>query len=89
MTFLLDNQGFREPSTFSEFFPRMASETGPGWYVFGRNRHFYGGDYIKLCARPDVRARRYRHYNGPVRRGWRTKAEAQEVADWLNRAVWV
>lgn len=88
MTFIFNNQGFREPSTFAEFFPQRSPHTGPGWYVFGRNRHFYGGSYIKLCARPDVRARQYRHYNGPVRRGWYTKAEAQEIADWLNRAVW-
>lgn len=88
MTFLLDNQGFREPGTFAGFFPQRAPETGPGWYVFGLNRHHYAGHYVALCARPDVRARRYRYYNGPVRRGWHTKAEAQEIADWLNRAVW-
>ena len=68
---------------FSDFFVAKASDKGPGWYVYGRNAG-YGGKLITLVARPDVAARKHPHYNGPVRRGWRTKAEAQAIANKLN-----
>jgi hypothetical protein len=75
---------------FRDFFPERDGARGPGWYVFGRNAEKYGtradgkGAYTMLCARPEVKARKHPHYNISVRRGWRTKAEAQQVADQLN-----
>lgn len=76
---------------FGDFHARRDGATGPGWYVYGRNSEKYGtrpdgsGAYVMLCARPDVPPRRHPHYNAPVQRGWRTKAEAQMVADAMNR----
>lgn len=91
MTFQFNNVN-HEGYVFADFFP-MRDHTGPGWFVFGRNPLKYGcrdddgsGRYIKLCAFPDKPERRHVHYNGPVRHGWRTKRDAQQVADWLNRA---
>jgi len=68
---------------YNRFYARQDSTTGPGWYVFGRNPE-YGDSLIRLCARPDVKARRYRYHNGPARRGWATKRQAKAVADSLN-----
>jgi hypothetical protein len=68
---------------FDRFHARRDSSTGTGWYVFGRNPG-YGDNLIKLCARPDVPCRRHPHYNNPVQRGFRTRAEAQIVADAMN-----
>lgn len=91
MTFWFNNVN-HEGYVFTDFEARQSKCDGPGWFVFGSNIEKYGihrasgkGYYIKLCARPDVKARAHPHYNGKVRRGWRTKREAQEVADWLNR----
>lgn len=76
---------------FSDFYAQQDPTEGPGWYIFGRNSEKYGtnadgkGNYIKLVARPDVKARRHPYYNVKVRRGWHTKAEAQHVADELNK----
>lgn len=76
---------------FSDFFVDRAAGLAPGWFVYGRNSEKYGtrpdgrGAYVSLCARPDVKPRRLKHWNGPVQRGWRTKAEAQMVADHMNR----
>ena len=69
---------------FAEFYPARSSSDGPGWYVFGRNPE-YDGRLICLCGRPAVAPRKHPHYNGPVRRGWFTKREAQYWADVLNR----
>jgi len=38
-----------------------------------------------LCARPDVKPRRHRHYNVPVQPGFHTLREAQAVAAEMNR----
>lgn len=55
----------------------------PGWFVWGRHPD-YGGRLRKVVARPDVKARRYKHWDGPRERGWWTKWEAQQVADLMN-----
>jgi hypothetical protein len=68
---------------FSEFYVRRDPATGPGWYIFGRNRAA-GAMVVKLCARPDVSPRRHSNYNISVRRGWRTMCEAAAIAAWLN-----
>lgn len=69
--------------TFKDFFPTRAEPHGPGWFVYGRNPDYYGG-LVYLCGRPDVKPRQCAHYNGKVRRGWRTKREAAAVAARLN-----
>ncbi|QAY80462.1 hypothetical protein [Sphingosinicella sp. BN140058] len=75
---------------FSAFHVRQAPESAPGWFVFGRNSEKYGtnrdgsGAYIMLCARPAVRRRHHPFYNGPVRRGWHRKRDAQLIADTMN-----
>lgn len=69
---------------FREFFPTRSTTHGPGWFVFGRNRDWYGGNYTMLCARPLLPLRRYKNLNCKTSRGWRTKREAQAVADDLN-----
>lgn len=77
--------------TFGEFYVSRDHGHAPGWFVFGRNAEKYGthpdgrGAYVMLCARPAVPPRKHPHYNAPVRRGWRTKREAQAVADRLNQ----
>jgi len=78
---------------FDDFYVSRDTSSAPGWFVFGRNAEKYGrradgkGAYVMLCGRPDVPARRHPHYNGPVRRGWHRKCEAQAVADYLNAAA--
>ena len=72
------------------FHARRDPGTGPGWYVFGRclpgvGQDCYGGHVVMLCARPSVPARRHPHYNCQVRRGFRTKAEADAAAAECNR----
>ena len=75
--------------TFADFYVSR-THSDPGWFVFGRNSEKYGtrsdckGAYTMLCARPIVKPRRNSHYNGTVRMGWKTRAEAQAVADKLN-----
>lgn len=69
--------------SYADFYVRRAPASGPGWYVFGRNPE-YGNTLIRLCARPAVKPRAHRHYNVSVRRGWRTRREAQAAADLLN-----
>lgn len=83
----VNSQGY----VFIGFYVRRSLLDGPGWFVFGHNVEKYGanpdsgrGYDTKLCARPDVKARAHPHYNVKVRRGWRTKREASEVAAWLN-----
>ena len=78
---------------FSDFYAQRSPSDGPGWFIYGRNAEKYGrkpdgeGAYVMLCARPDVKAQRSRGYNGQVRRGFRNRAEAQAVADCLNRSA--
>lgn len=71
--------GFRG-GHFTGFYVRRGDHDGPGWFIFGRNPA-YGGSYIALVARPDLKARRHPHYNCKVRRGWRLMREAQAVCD--------
>lgn len=54
-----------------------------GWFVFGRSPD-YGWRTVKVVARPDVKPRVYKHWNGHRARGWWLKREAQAVADQLN-----
>lgn len=60
---------------FSDFYAYKSPQTGPGWYIMGRNSEKYGtlpngkGAYVMLCARPDLKARAHPHYNGQIRRG--------------------
>jgi hypothetical protein len=78
--------------TFADFYASRDDHMAPGWFVFGRDSTKYGkmpdgrGAYIMLCARPAVKPRHSRNYNGQVRRGWATKREADAVAAELNRA---
>lgn len=69
---------------FAEFYVSRSAQDGPGWYVFGRNPE-YGGHLVMLCGRPAVAPRKHPKYNGPVRRGWSTRAKAQYWADQMNR----
>ena len=72
-------------AVFGQFFARRAPGTGPGWYVFGKaGPEWYGGRYIMMVARPDVKPQRHPHYNCEVRRGWCTQREARAVAAMLN-----
>lgn len=70
-------------SLFGDFYVRRESAAGPGWLIYGRNRHKYGvnadgtGHYVKLCGY--VREGKARNYNGKVRIGWRTKRAALEA----------
>ena len=66
---------------FDRFYPQQ--ERGLGWFVHGRNPS-YNDRYVMLCARPDVPARRRPNRNDIRSRGWRTKREAQAVADMMN-----
>lgn len=75
--------GFRG-GHFSRFYAARSKHNGPGWYVYGRNPA-YGDRYVMLCARPDIAPQRHRGYNVKVRAGWRTKAEAQAIADRMNQ----
>lgn len=75
--------GFRG-GHFTEHTARRDSSYGPGWYVFGRNPA-YNGRYVMRTAQPDVPARKHPHYNGRVKRGWRTLREALAVAREMNR----
>ena len=74
---------------FSDFYPEK-NRLGSGWAVFGRNSERYGVDaqgrgcYVMECARPDKPRRKMPNWNGEVYVGFRTKREAQEVADRLN-----
>ena len=69
--------------TFRDFYSAQAPHNGPGWYVFGRCREVSAA-VIMLCARPVVKPRAYKHYNGKTRRGWLTKRQADQVATRLN-----
>lgn len=68
---------------YDRFYAARDSHHGPGWFVWGRNPE-YGDRLCKVVARPNVAPRRYKHWNGRVRRGWATKAEAYSVAARLN-----
>lgn len=72
--------------TFDGFYACKSATDGPGFYVFGGNAE-YNGRLRMLCARPDVKPRRYKYYNGKVQRGWNTKREAQAIADNMNAAT--
>lgn len=56
----------------------------PGWIVMGKGEE-YGGMLRMISARPDVKERRYKYINGKISRGWRTRREAQAIADAMNR----
>ena len=71
---------------YTNFYAAEVLGMAPGWFVLGCYED-YGGRLRKVCARPDVRPRKYKWWNGPVRRGWLTKKEAQAVADQLNKEV--
>lgn len=68
---------------FTKFYVSKDSSRAPGWFVFGRNPE-YAHSLIKLCARPIVKARSHPHYNGLIESGWKTKREAQTIADAMN-----
>ena len=68
---------------FDRFEARQAVGYAPGWLVYGRNPE-YGDRLIKVCARPNVKPRKFKLWNGLVRRGWKTKREAQAVAEAMN-----
>lgn len=78
---------------FSDFYAAKSPQTGSGWYIMGRNSEKYGtlpngkGAYVMLCARPDLKPRSHPHYNVQIRRGWKTKREATEIAEFLNSAL--
>lgn len=80
-------------SNFRDGFEPRQDHSGPGWFVFARNAEKYGtlpdgrGAYVALVAWPDKPRRACPNYNGRVRRGWRTKREAQAVADRLALAM--
>lgn len=63
---------------------------GKGWYVFGRNSTDYGvkadgkGALVSLVAYPDLPARKLPKISRLVQVGFRTKGDAQLVADELN-----
>ncbi len=66
--------------TFDRFYARKSPQNGPGWFGFGRNAE-YGDTLVRLCAQPDgPPTRGYRVHH----KGWRTKKEAQAIADQLN-----
>jgi hypothetical protein len=71
--------------TFHDFYVDIDGSTGPGYFIFGRNKVKYGtypnglGRYVMLCGYRVSKGHRY--YNGKVRHGWRTKKEAQAALD--------
>lgn len=73
---------------FMDFYVSRVN-TAPGWFVLGRN-DAYGKDergrglIVRLVARPNVKPRKFKFWNGKFRRGWLLKREAQVVADHLN-----
>jgi hypothetical protein len=83
------NEGY-DGLRFYDFHVRRDSSTGPGWFIFGRNKSKYGvdangnGRYVMLCGY--VRQGSARNYNGKVRIGWATKkaAEAALAAHLVN-----
>jgi hypothetical protein len=79
---------------FSDFYAARDYRTRDGWYVFGRNSEKYGrrpdgkGSYVMLVARPGIvgyRPKGCEPFPTAVK-GWRTKREAQAIADMLNAA---
>ncbi len=71
------------------FTARRGHNDGPGWHVYGAclpdvGEHTYGGGVIMHCAWPDKPARYWPGWNVRRNAGWRTKREAQAVADRLN-----
>lgn len=71
--------------SYADFHARRDHGSAPGWFVFGRNHEWYGGHLVTVCARPDNKPRHRPNWNGKLAAGWRTKREAQAVADMLNR----
>lgn len=77
------NEGY-DGTKFYDYFIAKDS-TGPGWFIFGRDKTKYGvhragpnagkGCYTKLCGY--VIERGARNYNGKVRHGWPRKRDAQ------------
>lgn len=73
------NEGY-DGSLFHDFYVARDPITGPGWFIFGRNKEKYGvsangkGRYGMLCGYRVHKGAR--NYNGQVRHGWRTKREA-------------
>lgn len=75
------------PDYAGRYYDRFYAErdhSGPGWYIFGRNPQ-YGGRLIRLIARPNVKPRVHPHYNIKIRRGFRTRREAEMVVEFLNK----
>lgn len=60
------------------YFVKESGSDGPGWYVY---QHSDERDVLyRLAARPDVKARRFKLWNGSFRRGWWRKRDALAVA---------
>jgi hypothetical protein len=68
---------------YSDFYPAQDSII-PGWIVMGKGEE-YGGMLRMICARPDVKERRYKYINGKISRGFRTRREAQAIANAMNK----
>lgn len=84
------NEGY-DGTKFHDFFVAKDA-TGPGWFIFGRDKTKYGihhsgpnagkGTYVKLCGY--VCERGARNYNGKVRHGWPRKRDAQA---WIDQHI--
>lgn len=66
---------------FSDFYVHKDPQSGPGYYVFGRDKN----GVICLCAHPSIKPRKYRYYNVPKQRGFRRHGDALKVASDLNQ----
>jgi hypothetical protein len=72
---------------YKDFYP-LRNMFGPGWYVAGRNYDWYGGHLVHpYCGMPDRKPRLWRNYNTRSVNGWKTKREAQGIADAMNKAA--
>lgn len=83
-----------EGSVFTDYTVERYPSHGPGWYVKGHNKDKYGfnattglGNYVKVCAYPDKPKTKAKFYSCLVHKGFRTRKEAQAVADEMNRQV--
>lgn len=70
----------------SGFYIARHSVEGTGWYIHARRPEF-GGNYVRLVARPNVGLRKHPHYNKRIRRGWRTQREAVAALELLIAAL--
>ncbi|MDR3502943.1 MAG: hypothetical protein P4L79_10195 [Legionella sp.] len=62
----------------------------PGWFIFARNGEKYGrgletgkGNYIKMVAWPNLPLRHMKHYNGLVKRGFKSRKAALAAMEQL------